>query len=179
MITAALASIGGAQGRPPRPDSTGRGDTAQTLPPATVRGARDNLPQPFLRRSSIKGTGKFLTSADIEKLNPPHTPQLLARISGGDIRDVGLGTSVIVGPRGTRMSMTGSVPNELCVVGLAINDTRVPQGYDLKAIKPEDITAIEYYRGPASIPLELSAQLQSDADCGLFVIWLKERRRPR
>ncbi len=175
----AFAANATGQGRPPRPDSTTRADTAQRLPTATVREAPENLPETYLRRSRIKGTGTFLTSKDIERLNPPHTPQLLARISGGDIRDIGGGTSVIVGPRGTRMSMVGAVPNQLCVIGLAINDTHVPAGFDLKSVKPEDIAAIEYYRGPASIPLELSAQMQTDADCGVFVIWLKDRRRPR
>mgnify|MGYP003705597515 FL=1 len=75
------------------------------------------------------------------------------------------------------MTMTGSVPNQLCIIGLSINDTRVPNGYDLKAIRPEEIAAIEFYNGPSSIPLELSGTLQGDADCGLFVIWLKDRRR--
>lgn len=179
VLAVAFAADAAAQGRPPRPDSTARGDTAQRLPTATVREAPENLPATFLRRSRIKGTGTFLTSKDIERLNPPHTPQLLARISGGDIRDIGGGTSVIVGPRGTRMSMSSSVPNQLCVIGLAVNDTHVPAGFDLKSIKPEDIAAIEYYRGPASIPLELSAQMQTDPDCGVFVLWLKDRRRPR
>lgn len=172
----------GAQGRPrtdsTRTDST-RADTAQRLPAATVKEAPAALPEVFLRRSRIRGGGKYLTAKDIEKMDAPHTPQLLARISGGDIRDIGGGNTVIVGNRGTRLSMTGSVPNELCVVGLAINDTRVPPDFDMKAIRPEDISAIEFYAGPSSIPLELSAQMRSDADCGLFVIWLKDRRRPR
>ena len=168
-------------GTPPtRPDSvkpdTGR--AVQRLPTTTIREAPD-LPTAFLRRSRIRGTGKFLTSLDIEKLGPPHTPQLLARVSGGDIRDIGGGNVAIIGSRGTRMSMIGGVPNQLCEVGVAINDTRVPVGYDLKGIKPEDIAALEFYSGPSSIPLELGGTLMTDANCGLFVIWLKERRRPR
>jgi hypothetical protein len=158
-------------------DTTRKADTAQKLPAATVKEAALNLPDTYLRRSRIKGTGKFLTSKDIERIDPPHTPNLLARVSGGDIRDIGNGTSVIVGSRGTRMTMTGSIPSQLCVIGLSINDTRVPAGYDLKAIRPEEIAAIEFYNGPSSIPLELSGTLQGDADCGLFVIWLKDRRR--
>lgn len=177
--TIALPGMARAQAQPPRPDSVQRGDTAQRLPAATIRDSVLNLPTTFLRRSRMRGTGKYLTSKDIEKLNPPHTPQLLARISGGDIRDIGNGNTVIVGARGTRMTMMGSVPNQLCVVGLAINDTRVPAGFDMKGIRPENIAAIEFYGGPSSIPLELSGLIQTDADCGLFVIWLKDsRRRP-
>ena len=167
------------QATPPRPDSAAKRDTAQKLPTTTIREERENLSEAYLRRSRIRGAGKFLTAKDIEKINPPHTPQLLARISGGDIRDIGGGNVAIVGNRGTRMSMSSSVANQLCIVGLALNDVRLPPGYDLKAIKPEDIGAIEFYNGPSSIPLELGGTLQSDANCGLFVIWLKDRRRPK
>lgn len=173
-IAILIPALAAAQATPPKPD------TAQKLPTATVRDAAGgNLPEPYIRRSQIKGAGKFLTAKDIEKLGPPHTPQLLARISGGDIRDIGGGEVAIVGSRGTRMSFSSSVPNELCVVGVAVNETRVPAGYDLKAIKLEDIAALEFYSGPASIPLELGGSMPGDANCGLFVIWLKDyRRRP-
>ena len=171
----ALPAALGAQGS--GADTARKADTAQKLPTATVKEKYEELPSVFLRRSRIKGTGKFLTAKDIEKMDPPHTPQLLARVSGGDIRDIGSGNTAIVGARGTRMSMVGSVPNQLCVVNLAINDTRVPAGFDMKQIRPEDIAAIEFYAGVSSIPMELTAQLQGDADCGLFVIWLKDKRR--
>ena len=160
-----------------RPDSAQRRDTAQKLPTTTIRETQENLSEAFLRRSRIRGTGKFLTSKDIEQMNPPHTPQLLARVSGGDIRDIGSGNSVIVGNRGTRMTMIGSVANQLCIIGLAINDVRVPAGFEMKAIRPEDIAALEFYNGPSSIPLELGGTMQGDANCGLFVIWLKDYRR--
>jgi outer membrane cobalamin receptor len=155
-----------------------RPDTAR-LPTATIRDTASRLPEAYLRRSAFKGKGKFLTSKDIEKLNPPHTPNLLARISGGDIRDIGGGNTAIVGSRGTRMTTLGSTQNQLCVISMALNDTRVPNGFDLKAIRPEDIAAIEFYSGPSSIPLELTAVSLNDPDCGLFVIWTKDRRRPR
>lgn len=167
-----------AQATPPRRDSV-KADTAQRLPTTTILEERLLLPEAFLRRSRIRGTGKFLTAPEIAKMNPSHTPQLLARVSGGDIREIGGGNSVIVGNRGTRMTMTGSVANQLCIIGLAVNDVHVPSGFDMRAIKPEDIGAIEFYNGPSSIPLELGGTMQTDANCGMFVIWLKDRRRPR
>jgi hypothetical protein len=176
----AWPSVARAQGQPPRPDSAQKRDTAQKLPTTTIKEAQEFLPEAFLRRSRIRGTGKFLTAKDIEQMNPPHTPQLLARVSGGDIRDIGSGNIAIVGNRGTRMSMMGSVPNQLCIIGLSLNDVRIPPGFDLKAIKPEDIAGLEFYNGPSSIPLELGGSMQSDANCGLFVIWLKDfRRKPK
>ena len=171
LVLVAAPAIVLTQAQPPKPD------TAQKLPAATVRDSTDGLPEPFLRRSRGKGGGKFLTAADIAKMGLQYTPQLLARVSGGDIRDIGSGNSVIVGNRGTRMTMIGSVANQLCIIGLAINDVRVPAGFEMKAIKPEDIAALEFYNGPSSIPLELGGTMQGDANCGLFVIWLKDYRR--
>ena len=180
VVAMALPAVAAAQaGRPPV--DTTRPDTSRVtrLPATTIREAAENLPEAYLRRSRIRGTGKFLTAKQIEALNPTHTPQLLARVSGGDIRDIGGGTSVIVGNRGTSMSMIGTVPNQLCIIGLAINDVRVPGGFDMRGVRPEDIAALEFYNGPSSIPLELGGTSPTDANCGLFVIWLKDRRRPR
>jgi hypothetical protein len=174
----AVSTTARSQAPAQRPDSGQKADTAaQRLPAATVREAPLSLPEAYLRRARMHGTGKFLTSKEIMQINPPHTPQLLARVSGGDIRDIGGGNVAIVGNRGTRMTMSGSVANQLCVIGLALNDVRIPPGFDLKAIKPEDIAAVEFYNGPSSIPLELGGTMQADANCGLFVIWLKDFRR--
>lgn len=178
VATAATAHTLQAQGQPPRRDSV-RADTAQKLPTTTIREERELLSEAFLRRSRIRGTGKFLTAREIARMNPSHTPQLLARVSGGDIRDIGGGNNVIVGNRGTRMTMAGGMTSQLCVIGLAVNDVHVPAGYDIRGIKPEDIAAIEFYNGPSSIPLELGGTMQGDANCGMFVIWLKDRRRPK
>ena len=182
VVAALLTSLSAAvfaQSQPPRADSAQKRDTAQKLPTTIIKETQENLPEAFLRRSRIRGTGKFLTAKDIELMNPPHTPQLLARVSGGDIRDIGSGNSAIVGNRGTRMTMMGSVASQLCIIGLALNDVRLPPGFDLKAIKPEDIAGLEFYNGPSSIPLELGGTLQGDANCGLFVIWLKDFRRKK
>lgn len=164
---------------PPPPPDTAQGRPAQKLPTTTIREERELLSEAYLRRSRIRGTGKFLTARDIEKIGPPHTAQLLARVSGGSIRDVGGGNSLLVGNRGTRMTLSGGMPSQLCVISLAVNDVHVPAGFDIRAIKPEDIAAIEFYNGPSSIPLELGGTMQGDANCGMFVIWLKDRRRPK
>ena len=164
---------------PPPPPDTAQRRPAQKLPTTTIREQRELYSEAYLRRSRIRGTGKFLTARDIEKIGPPHTAQLLARVSGGSIRDIGGGNSVLVGNRGTRMTMSGGMPSQLCIISLAVNDVHVPAGFDIRAIKPEDIGAIEFYNGPSSIPLELGGTMQGDANCGMFVIWLKDRRRPK
>jgi hypothetical protein len=183
LMAVALPAASAAQAVRPVRDSvkadTGR--SVQRLPETLIKEASpEPLPSPFLRRSRIRGTGKFLTAKDIEVMNPTHTPQLLARVSGGDIREIGNGNSVIVGNRGTRMTMLGNTASQLCVIALAINDVHVPPGFDMRGIRPADIAAVEFYNGPSSIPLELGGtSVTADANCGLFVIWLKERRAPR
>ena len=81
---AALLLLGASPAVASAQDTTRKADTAQKLPTATVKEVALNLPETYLRRSRIKGTGKFLTSKDIERIDPPHTPNLLARVSGGD-----------------------------------------------------------------------------------------------
>ena len=141
--------------------------------PATPSVASD-LPDAFVRRSTRKGAGKFLTTADIQKLNPTATPQLLARVSGGDLRDVGNGETALVNRRGIKNTFGASVENELCRIGIFVNDLRAPDGFDLKSISIPELLAIEFYNGPASVPPDLNAT--GDASrCGVLVLWVKGR----
>ena len=165
LVLAAVPAIVAAQAQPPKRD------TAQKLPAATVRDSTDGLPEPFLRRSRGKGGGKFLTAADIAKMGLQYTPQLLARVSGGSVRDVG-GEVAIAGRRGNSRSFNGPVENALCLVAISVNETAVTAGFDIKTIKSEDIAALEFYNGPSTVPPELRAASSSDLNCGLLVIWL-------
>ena len=70
----AIALLGLAPAAASAQDTTRKADTAQKLPTATVKEAALNLPDTYLRRSRIKGTGKFLTSKDIERIDPPPAP---------------------------------------------------------------------------------------------------------
>jgi hypothetical protein len=125
----------------------------------------------------VKGTGKFLAAREIEGARATSTPELLARVSGGEVQEVN-GVASIVRRRGGR-SMIGSTPAQPCAVGLALNDNPAPVGYDLRSIRLEEISAIEFYDNPSSIPLELGGSSATESACGLFVVWVKDRRRPR
>lgn len=141
----------------------------------SVRAARDDLPPSFLRRSQRKGAGRFMTAADIAKQRPSSTEQLLARLSGGTVREIEGGEIAIVGRRGNASPFGAPVENQLCLVGVAINDTRVPPGFDVRTVKLDEIVALEFYSGPSTMPPELGGTLAEGARCGLFVLWLKGR----
>ena len=152
-----------------------RADSARPMQAAEPKDGVTDLPAPFVRRSQRKGGGKFMTTADIAKLGAANTVQLLARVSGSDYKDIGSGEFALVGRRGNKSPFGAPVENELCLVGIAVNEQRVQPGFDLKSVKPDEIVALEYYNGPSTIPMELGGTNAENAHCGLIVIWLKNR----
>lgn len=134
-----------------------------------------DLPDAFVRRSTRKGGGKFLAGADLAKINATGTPQLLARVSGGDLRDIGGGDIALVNRRGLRQTFSAGVENELCRIGIVVNTDRMPDNFDMKSVGLPEIIAIEFYNGPATIPPELNATAGDAGRCGLIVLWVKGR----
>lgn len=134
-----------------------------------------DLPPAFVRRAAKKGAGKFYTAAELAKVGSTDAPQLLARVSGGSLKDIGGGDVVLVGRRGNRNSLSASIDNELCRIGVAVNDTRQPDSFDIRTLKIDEIIALEFYSGPSTIPPELGATNDGSAQCGMFVLWLKSR----
>ncbi len=144
----------------------------QAVPDSAMRA---DLPDAFVRRSARKGGGRFLTTADVQKVHASDTPQLLVRVTGGDLRDVGNGDMALVSRRGIRQTFSGPVENELCRIGIVVNDRLAPDGFDLRAIAIAEIIAVEFYSGPATIPPDLNRTATDAGRCGLVVIWVKGR----
>lgn len=151
---------------------------AQAGRAALTQGGEDDLPAAFLRRSLVKGTGKFLRTRAIEALRATSTPELLAKVSGGEVQEVA-GAPAIVRKRPSRPNMIGEEASQPCVVSVALNENVVPAGYDLKAVRLDEVVALEFYDNSSSVPLELAGTSAAESACGLFVVWMKERRRPR
>lgn len=149
------------------------GLVAQTAAPAS--GGDSSLPVAFVRRSTHKGAGKFFTASDIQKMRATATDQLLARVSGGDLRDIGHGDIALVSRRGLRQTFSAAIENELCRIGIMVNERLMPDGFDLKSIGLQEIDAIEAYSGPATIPPDLNATAGDAGRCGLVVVWAKGR----
>lgn len=137
--------------------------------------AKAGLPDAFVRRSARKGAGRFLTAADVEKMHATDTPRLLARVTGGDVREVGNGDLALVSRRGIRQTFSAPIENELCRIGVVVNDRLAPDGFDLKSIAIPEIVALEYYNGPATIPPDLNNTASDAGRCGLVVVWVKGR----
>ena len=95
----------------------------------------------------------------------PHTPALVARLTGGDVQE-----------RAGTLNVVTHHSGRTCIIPVFINDTRMPPDFDLRGIKPSDIVAMEVYSGPATIPLEMGGTRRTDANCGIVGIWIKERR---
>ncbi|MBM4192982.1 MAG: hypothetical protein FJ202_01195 [Gemmatimonadetes bacterium] len=135
----------------------------------------NDLPLAFVRRSTTKSAGKFYGPAEIAKLRQNDTPRLLARISGGDVREFGGGDLAIISRRGNRNTFNNSIENEVCRIGIVVNDARVPDGYDLKGVSLGELVAVEFYAGPASVPPELNTSGPDAVRCGLLALWIKGR----
>lgn len=146
---------------------------AQPLAAVAVTEKGAGLPTPFLRRKDLKGGGRFYVAEDIRKLNPPHVPGLLQRITGGMMVYTG-GSMVLVTKRG--QSGLGTRSGDDCPYAIVLNDLTMPVDFDLRAIRPDDIVGVEVYNGPSSVPLELGGTKGSDPTCGLVVIWTKGGR---
>lgn len=146
---------------------------AQPLAAVAVTEAPGGMPTPFLRRKELKGGGRYYLAEDIKKLNPPHIPGLLQRITGGMMVYTG-GSMVLVTKRGQSGMATRS--GDDCPYAIILNDLTMPVDFDLRGIRPEDIVGLEVYNGPSSVPLELGGTKGSDPTCGLVVIWTKGGR---
>ncbi|MGH7569786.1 MAG: carboxypeptidase-like regulatory domain-containing protein [Gemmatimonadales bacterium] len=117
-----------------------------------------NLVGFYARRD--KGFGRFLTREDIERRNPPTLNTLL---SGSGIQ--------LVCRRGVCLP-TRSGGTRLCLVPVYLDGRHVPD-YDLSWTPPQDVAAVEIYRGGADTPVEF-ARL-SGGNCGVVLIWTRIR----
>lgn len=161
----------------------------QTLPDVKVvekAVVRGKLAE-FDERKNAAAGGHFLTSADIEKHSLTQLPDVLKMIPGIEFAPGPAGATFAVAGR---MAVPGgslaSVPSGKANTGMkwtpclaaVILDGAVMYGYgsqnepkfDLNSIDPQNVAGIEYYAGPATIPVKYNATKSS---CGLLIIWTK------
>ena len=116
----------------------------------------------FNRRRS-RGNGYFLTRADIERLRPHTTADLLRHLPGLRIEHGTWGTRVLF--------MRGGVGAQPCAPQLFVHGMTYSGTVD--DFLPNDIEAIEVYVGISTVPVEL--QTARAHTCGAIVFWM---RRP-
>ena len=109
-----------------------------------------------------RGFGTFLSRADLDARQPLNLSDALRTVPGVHILPDGLASSAL--------SMRGA-HRGACVMAVFVDGVFMAQP-NLDAIPPEDVEAVEVYRGPAELPPRFnSASL--DATCGAIVVWTR------
>ena len=126
------------------------------------------------------GTGRIITSEEIQKRGSVRVSDLIAGTLGVNVVD-SMGVPVAVSSRGLKVkfeqvevgSETRGAP---CMMRIAVDGVMRPAGTSLNDIPTREIHGIEVYSG-AQIPREFPLS-GSDSQCGLIVIWTKVRDTP-
>lgn len=114
-----------------------------------------------------RGTGKFFTRPQIDRINPRSVTDILRRVPGFQFQAVRAsdGASVQTGRTGTRV----------CPVMYYVNGSPFPVGADQSInsfIDPDIVVGIEVYSGASSIPAQFNSSMYSSR-CGVIVIWTR------
>lgn len=138
-------------------------------PPAKIRG--------FDRRRRRHPAGVFVGRAEIERRDPRRVSDLLRGVAG---ITPGRPPAGVGRPR-VRMDRTPVVPGRRsCRVRFFVDGMPVPKrgGFRIDDLQPDDVEAIEVYRGVAEVPPRFQRREDS---CGTVVIWTRapgtDRRR--
>lgn len=123
---------------------------------------------PGFDRRKKSGFGTYITREDIEKRGAINTSDLFRTIPGVQVLWNGTGYTVQM----TRAS-TGYCPVQYYIDGAPFLSTG---GDDMdQIVQPQDIQAIEVYKGPTETPAEF--QGGGSAACGTIVIWTRRGGR--
>lgn len=99
------------------------------------------------------GVGQFMTLAEIEKRNVVATSDLLRTFTG-------------LGKRGATSFMAGCARPVVFLDGI-----KMPQSLSIDDIAiPRELAGIEFYTGPAQIPVQYKG---SGASCGVILLWTR------
>ena len=129
--------------------------TARSAPPRSSFLEREGF---YDREKS--GFGLFLTSYELGQRAATQTSELFRGLPGVNLTPVGNARY--------RINMTrsgGSCPPRVLLDGSPVADSDVDN-----FVEPQDVAAIEVYRGPSEVPGRWMGQRSA---CGLIVIWTK------
>lgn len=135
-----------------------------------VRGDRD-VPerlQGFERRRALGEPNGVVDQAEIERVNPVALTVMLGRLPGVRVYD-SLGIKKLISRRGGRMVGGAMIP---CQLRVMIDGVLVPLDFNLDAIPPRQVYAVEIYLGAARMPPEFGS-LRENSQCGLALIWTR------
>jgi len=132
-----------------------------------------------------RGIGKYLRREDFENRSNQNLAQVLSRVQGTAILYAG-SNQYIYFPRngvpslGRQASASGrsprkwGAPSNSCLPRLFLDGVRVT--YDAQSdinavVTPEQVEALEVFRGPAEIPVEYN---DNNSQCGVILIWTRK-----
>lgn len=118
----------------------------------------------FFRRRD-RGSGFHLTRAEILDEGHSRLSEVFRGLSGIRIRD-----GRVVMSRAPKSLLSGGRP---CQLQHFIDGQAVSPPMRVDTYLPEDVAAVEVYRGPAEVPMAFN---QRRAACGVVVLWLRARR---
>jgi hypothetical protein len=155
----------------------------------TVKVAASAIIPSFEENRKI-GLGHFITRAELEKQEVRRLSEILSSVQGVRIRQGIAARAWLYSARGPKSldtrgkwidqadAASGALQG-LCYAQVYLNESLVYRGepgeplFDLNTISPAQIEAIEYYAGPARLPMRYS---RSGSECGVLVIHI--RRSP-
>jgi hypothetical protein len=111
--------------------------------------------------------GHFLTLADIQRLKPKRTSDLIVGMGGYVMQGRGRNAKFLMSAQNHPPGTVGCLGANVVIHGV--------EGQSLEDVQPNQIAGIELYRDAASAPLNYAGK----ADCGLIVVWLRPGPRRR
>lgn len=124
----------------------------------------------FYRRRQI-GFGRFLTRADIDKLDAQIMSDLLHDIPGVRVVCTGARHCTVTMRAANTMFMRGPCQPSVVIDGVVVRAGGVSSKGDLTLddlINPFDVEAVEVYPGPEGVPVQYSGSV---SPCGAIIVW--------
>lgn len=134
---------------------------AQPLAPVLVRGGRrvysGRLASFFERRDL--GNGHFFTRDELERMNPTMMTDVMRRVPGVRIVNTRLVRNAI------------RFRNNACAPLVWLDGSPLGAGeFDLDALSPRSVDAMEIYSGVSTIPVQFS-EARGLSNCGVIAVW--------
>lgn len=151
---------------------------AQALPEVRTTAANTTSGKlAMFEQHRAEGFGHFLTSEQLEKAQGHLTSDVLRTIPGIKLwPNPKSGNAWYVGTTRGSTSVLRSGPSGICLAAVMVDGVMLYSGadgqapFDINTIRPEEMTAVEYYRGGATTPIAYNS---TRAACGLVVIWTR------
>lgn len=123
----------------------------------------------FQRRKS-RGMGEFITREDIERQDPMRLSDMVHLRTGVGTVAYGDGS----GRRHVEISRAAFLEdNDVCRVQYWIDGVPFPgvNRFEMDELSPQDVEAIEIYRGPSEIPPRFNRR---GSQCGVVAVWTRD-----